>query len=152
MRKNKLQIEQLDFKMKLLTPASQMSSPQTGWIKATRLALGMSLRQLAQRLFVTKQSVQELEQREKEGSITLKSLRDAADALNMELVYGFVSKDGSLDAMIEKRARELARHMMASKTHRLKLDDPENFESNLQSAIKERVTLLKYKLPRNMWD
>ncbi|UTW62429.1 mobile mystery protein A [bacterium SCSIO 12741] len=152
MRKNKLQIEQLEFKMKILAPALQVSQPPTGWIKATRLALGMSLRQLAQRLFVTKQSLQELEQREKEGNITLKSLRDAAEALDMDLVYGFVPKDGSIDAMIEKRAQQMAMHMMAPTSHRLKLDDPENFEANLQNAIEERVTLLKYKLPRNLWD
>jgi len=77
MKKNKLQIEQLESKIKVYTPITKIAVPPTGWLKAVRLALGMSLQQLANRISITKQSVQEMEQREKDGSISLKSLREA---------------------------------------------------------------------------
>jgi len=35
----------------------------------------------------------------------VKSLRETANALDMQLVYGLVPKDGSLDALIDRKAR-----------------------------------------------
>ena len=52
----------------------------------------MSLRQLRNRLHISPQSVKEIEDREVSGTITLNSLRDTANAMDMKLVYGFVSK------------------------------------------------------------
>ena len=51
---------------------------------------------IGNQLSITKQSLQSIERREIEGSITLKTLRDVANGMDMELVYGFVPKDGSL--------------------------------------------------------
>lgn len=82
--------------------------PPTGWIKAIRTAIGMSMKQLGNKLNVTKQAVMDMERREKDGSITIKSLREIARVMDMQLVYGFVPNDGSLEALIEKRATELA--------------------------------------------
>lgn len=79
-----LQIMQLDAKIKGFADA-QTPMPPTGWIKAIRLALGMTLQQLANKLSITKQSVSKLELREQEGAITLKSLREVAHALDMDL-------------------------------------------------------------------
>lgn len=152
MDKRKLQIEQLEAKFKEYAPAAKVATPPTGWIKAVRLALGMTLQQLANRLSMTKQSVQEIEQREVEGSITLKSLREAAKALDMDLVYGLVPKDGSLDALIDRRARELATKIVQRTAHTMKLEDQENTESRVQKAIDERTALLKHEMPKVLWD
>ena len=152
MNKNKLQIEQLEAKIKVYAPITKVAIPPTGWIKAVRLALGMSLQQLANRIFITKQSVQEMEQREKDGSITLKSLRETARALEMELVYGFVPKDGSLDALIERKAREFATKIVSRTSNTMKLEDQENSELRLKNAIEERTKMLKYEMPKVLWD
>jgi len=61
----------------------------------------MSLEQLGKKLSLTRASVGAIEKRETDGSITLKSLREAAKALDMELVYGFVPNDGSLKALMK---------------------------------------------------
>jgi predicted DNA-binding mobile mystery protein A len=126
MDKSKLQLQQLDNKLSLFATAAKVVPPPTGWLKATRLALGMSLQQLANRLNITKQSMQEIENREKEGSITLKALREAAAALDMQLVYGLVPKDGSLDALIERKARLLASQIVARTSQSMRLEDQEN--------------------------
>jgi len=152
MNKNKLQIEQLELKIKVYAPITKIAIPPTGWIKAVRLALGMSLQQLAKRILITKQSVQEMEQREKDGSISLKSLREAARALDMELVYGFVPKDGSLDALIDRKARELASQIVSRTSNTMKLEDQENSETRLKKAIEQRADILKQQLPKMLWD
>lgn len=152
MNKNKLQIEHLEAKIKVYASVLKIGTPPTGWIKAVRLALGMSLQQLANRISITKQSVQEMEQREKEGSISLKSLRETAQALDMELVYGFVPKDGSLEALIDRKARELAVKIVSRTSNNMKLEDQENSELRLTNAIEERTNMLKYEMPKVLWD
>ena len=152
MNKNKLQIEQLESKIKVYAPITKIAVPPTGWLKAVRLALGMSLQQLANRISITKQSVQEMEQREKDGSISLKSLREAANALEMELVYGFFPKDGSLDALIDRKARELATQIVSRTSNTMKLEDQENSEMRLKKAIEQRAALLKHEMPKILWD
>jgi len=52
----------------------------------------MSLEQLGDKLNITRQSAQNLEKREAEDSITLKSLEEAANAIDMQLVYGLAPK------------------------------------------------------------
>ena len=152
MSKNKLQIEHLEAKIRVCAPLTKVAIPPTGWIKAVRLALGMSLQQLANRIAITKQSVQEMEQREKEGSISLKSLRETAHALDMELVYGFVPKDGTLDALINRKSIELATRIVSRTSTTMKLEDQENSELRLKKAIEERSSKLKYEIPKVLWD
>ncbi len=152
MNKQKLQLEQLESKMKLFSTVRQLPNPPTGWVKAIRLALGMSLKQLANKLSITKQSVQEIETREKEGTITLKSLRETARALDMELVYGFVPKDGSLEKYIEKKARSLAEKIVFRTSNTMKLEDQENSTQRIKKAVEERTSLIKQELPKALWD
>lgn len=152
MNMNKLQIEQLESKIKVYAPITKIATPPTGWIKAVRLALGMTMQQLANRISITKQSVQEMELREKDGSISLKSLREAARALEMELVYGFVPKDGSLDALIDRKARELATQIVSRTSNTMKLEDQENSESRLKKSIEQRTSILKHQMPKILWD
>src|SRR4051794_9153154 len=56
--------------------------PSDGWVRAVRKALGMSVRQLAERMGVRQQSTSKLEANERDGSITLNSLRKAAEAMD----------------------------------------------------------------------
>jgi predicted DNA-binding mobile mystery protein A len=152
MKKSNLQIEQLERKLSEFAHAQKVPIPPTGWLKAVRVSLGMSLQQVADRLSITKQSVQEIELREKESSITLKSLREAADALDMQLVYGLVAKDGSLDALIDRKARELATRIVMRTSNTMQLEDQKNTDERLKKAIEERATDIKNELPKMLWD
>lgn len=152
MNKKKLQIEQLERKLRDFNTAGQVVPPPTGWLKAIRVSLGMSLQQLADKLSITKQSVQEMEKREKEGSITLKSLREAANALDMQLVYALVPKDGSIENLIDRKARELATQIVSRTSNTMKLEDQENSKQRLQKAVEERAAILKSELPKILWD
>lgn len=152
MDKKKLQIEQLESRIKLFSPTRQLPNPPTGWVKAVRLALGMSLQQLANKLGITKQSVQEIETREKEGAITLRSLRETARALDMDLVYGFVPKEETLDKLIESKARSLAEKIVSRTSNSMKLEDQQNTTDRIKKAIEERTMIIKRDLPKTLWD
>jgi predicted DNA-binding mobile mystery protein A len=112
----------------------------------------MTLLQLANKLSITKQGASEIELREKEGAITLKSLRETARAMDMELVYGFVPIEGTLDKHIEKKANTLAKHIVLRTSNNMKLEDQENSKERIQKAIKERTALIKQELPKSLWD
>jgi predicted DNA-binding mobile mystery protein A len=78
MNKKSLQLQQLGRKMRTFPNEQDSAMPPSGWINAIRTALGMSLQQLGDKMSITKQSVQNIEKREKDGSVTIKSLREVA--------------------------------------------------------------------------
>lgn len=152
MSKKKLQFQQLSKKINAYSPLQNIIPPSIGWIKAIRSTLGMSLQQLGDKLKISKSSVRALEIREKEGTITLNTLREAANALDMQLVYGFVPKDGSLEALIERKARELAEKIVSKTSNTMKLEDQENSSQRIKKAIEERTSELKNEMPKILWD
>ncbi|MGL5890952.1 MAG: mobile mystery protein A [Bacteroidia bacterium] len=152
MSKKNLQLQQLNKKMALYANVRKAVPPQSGWIKAIRSALGMTMQQLGNKLAVSKQSIQSLEQREKEGTVTLKALHEAAQALDMKLVYGFVPKDGSIDQLIERKARELAVQIVMRTSNTMKLEGQENTKKRIEKAIAERALMIKNELPKTLWD
>ncbi len=152
MGKKSLQLQQLNNKMSGFATLKQAAIPPTGWIKAIRTAIGMSMQQLGNKLNVSKQGVMDMEKREKDGSITIKGLREIARALDMQLVYGFVPNDGSLDALIEKRATELATHIVMRTANTMELEDQGNSKKRIEAAIKERAVVIQNEMPKILWD
>jgi predicted DNA-binding mobile mystery protein A len=152
MGKKSLQLQQLNSKMLGFAAIKQVAMPPTGWIKAIRTSIGMSMQQLGKKLNVSKQGVQDIEKREKDGSITIKSLREIARAMDMQLVYAFVPNDGSLDALIEKRATELATQIVMRTANTMKLEDQANSKKRIEAAIKERATAIQNEVPKILWD
>ena len=130
----------------------KIAPPPTGWLKAIRTAIGMSMQQLGNRLQVTKQNIRAIENREKDGTITLNALKEAASALDMQLVYGFVPADGSLEALIDRKAKELATQIVLRTSNTMKLEDQENSKQRIEKAIEERATIIKSEMPKTLWD
>lgn len=147
-----LQRQQLNSKMQAFASLQKVAVPPTGWIKAVRLAIGMSMEQLGKKLSITRQGVQNMERREQDGSLTLKSLREAAKAFDMQLIYGFVPLDGSLDALIDRKARELAIQIVMRTSNTMKLEDQENSKERIEKAIEERAITIKNEMPKTLWD
>lgn len=147
-----LQRKQLEEKIKAFQIATKVAIPPTGWIKAIRLALNITLEQLGKKMSVSKQGIGQLESREQEGTITLKTLRETAEALEMKLVYGFVPKDGSLDAFIERKAYELAYRIVMRTSNTMTLEDQENSDERIKMAIQQRAIQIKHEMPKMLWD
>lgn len=148
----KLIIEQLDRKFLTLKSLNQFSSPERGWIFNIRTALKMSLRQLGKRLGISAQSVKEIEQREAEGSLTLRSLSDVAKALDMKLVYAIIPKEETLERMIEKRADKIAREIVLRTSNTMSLEDQKVSDTRIKKAIEEKADEIINKMPRYLWD
>lgn len=152
MKTKQLLIQQLERKMDFLSGFSSSLIPPSGWINSIRKALGVSAQQLANKLNVSRQGVIDMEKREAEGAITLKSLKEIAHKFDMELVYGFVPKTGSLDLYIETKARELAEKIVNRTSNSMKLEDQEISGQQIQKAIEERTEEFRKTLPKALWD
>ena len=150
--KQYLLIQQTDKKLEHFKHLKTAATPPLGWINTFRKSLKMSLRQLGNRLRISAQSVKEIEEREASGTITLNSLRDAANAMDMKLVYGFVSKHDSLEQMIEKRAKELATEIVMRTHATMTLEDQQNSKERIEQAVTLKTAEIKFEMPKYLWD
>jgi predicted DNA-binding mobile mystery protein A len=110
--------------------------PAAGWISALRESLGMTTIALARRLRIAQQSVVKLQNSERAGTITLASLRRAAEALDADLVYAIVPRKKLRDT-ISARAREIAQERIAPVAHSLRLEAQGLSEKQLGDQIEE---------------
>jgi predicted metal-dependent RNase len=70
----------------------------------------------------------------------------------MQLVYGFVPNDGSLELLIERKAKELATQIVMRTNNTMKLEDQENTKQRIEKAIQERTNIIKTEMPKTLWD
>src|SRR5690606_33577082 len=115
--------------------------------KAIRNALGMTMQQLATKLKITKQGISDIEKREREGAITIKALKEVGRALDMKLVYGFVPMDGTLESLVEKKAREIATTIVMRTANTMELEAQGNSKLRLEKAIEERTKEIVDQMP-----
>ena len=66
-------------------------------------------------------------------------------ALDMDLVYGFISRHNSLDAMIEERAREIAEEVILK-------SNQEGSDKEIKKAIEQKTYEIASKMPSYLWD
>lgn len=118
-----LRITQLERALKPFLAVKDVPRPQKGWIRAIREATGVTLREMATRLGKVPSLALYLENSEADYRITLRNLRDAADALGCQLVYVLVPKEGSIQSLSEKRARAKATENVRAVEHTMALED-----------------------------
>jgi predicted DNA-binding mobile mystery protein A len=151
-RKQHIIIDQLDTRIKQFSVLKDVQAPSGGWIWAIRTALNMTLRRLGDKLGLTAQSMGEAEQREVEGTITINKLKEVAQAMDMQFVYGFIPNEGSLKAMIEKRAREIATEIVLRTNQNMALEDQATSDERIKKAIEERTQDLVNEIPKLLWE
>lgn len=152
MKNNYLQLQQLDEKLLQFLKIKHIIIPSIGWIRTIRKSIGMSMLQLGKKLSISKQGVLDIEKREMEGSITIKSLKEIGNALDMKLVYGFIPNEGSLEKMIDKKAIELAKSIVLRTSNTMKLENQGNSDSRIKKAIRERADEIKNSKLKILWD
>lgn len=143
--------EQLDKTLRQFIPLRAVRPPVKGWIRAIRDALGMTGQQLARRLKVNKQRISRIEQDEKLGNITLKTLRSVAEALDCEFVYGFVPGD-SLEETVRSQAQSVAARRMAHSNQTMRLEKQELSEEEKEKTFENLVTDITSTMPKSLWD
>jgi len=145
-------IKHLDEKMQKFRSATESNAPPNGWIRAIRTALKIPRRSIAKRLGISEPTLMGIEEREVEGTVSLKILRQAAAAMDLTLVYGFVPKDGSLKAAIRKKAIEAATKIVVRTAHSMALEDQAISDRRIKDAIKMKARELEDRLPSFLWE
>jgi predicted DNA-binding mobile mystery protein A len=147
-----LQREQLDKRLKSLR-AVNLRRPAVGWIRAIREALGMSGRQLADRMGVANSHRMKLEKGEVSGIATMRSLQRAAEAMDCDFVYAFVPKNrASLEELVHQQAERAARRVLDEVGTTMALEAQPIDDSFKKREIDRIAKQLIDAMPRNLWD
>jgi predicted DNA-binding mobile mystery protein A len=125
--------------------------PPRGWVKAIRDSLGMSARQLAARMGVAPSRVAAIEEAEVAGATTLRTLRQAAAAMNCAFVYAFVPIQ-PLDDIVRERATQKAREDVSRLDHTMRLESQALLASDLDAEQRRSVERLISGSLRRLWD
>jgi predicted DNA-binding mobile mystery protein A len=103
-------LEELKRNLESFRAAWSLPRPTNGWIRAIRETMGVSTGELGRSLGTSRQLPLQFEKAEADDSITLKSLRRVADALDCELVYALVPRTGAMREPPTKRRRAAIAH------------------------------------------
>ncbi len=145
----RLRRQQLD---RQLATATTLAIPRTGWIRELREALGMSARQLAERVGVGQPTVARLEKSEAAGTIEIKTLRKVAEGMNCRLVYAFVPVDGSLEDTLRKQATQTAEKLLSRVEHSMALEAQGATPQDRKAQVQELADELVRTMSRQIWE
>jgi len=126
-------------------------APPKGWIKALRESLGMTARQLAARMGVAPSRIPAIEKAEVTGATTLRTLRQAAAAMNCAFVYAFVPIE-PLEEMLRDRAMQKARKDVSRVDHTMRLENQALLKSDLDAERQRTIDLILSGSLRGLWD
>lgn len=143
--------KQLSDTFEAYRPLLTLSPPRKGWIRAIRSTLGMTIRQYAERLGVAPSRVAMLEQSEVSGSVSLKNLKRAAEALDCVLVYAIVPRQ-SLDDIIRKQARAVIKDQYQRVGHTMALEDQAVGEERTKEEMEAAIEDLVNRVPKQLWN
>ena len=150
--KRKLMIEQLDQKLNPFLETKTVLVPERGWIHTIRTTLNMTMAQLGTKLNITRQGVKKIEESEANGTITIKTLKEVAAAMDMKLVYSMVPNDGTIDELIQVKAERLAKKIVLRTNQNMKLEDQGIGDEKINKTIKDLTDEIKREVRRSIWD
>ena len=150
--KRSLTQKQLDELIQSYTMGNHSIKLSVGWIQYTRLALGMSLRQLAHRIGVSASALTHFEKREQTEAITLATLKKAANAMDMELVYYFKPKSGSIKNTITQQAKKKAQEILIQSNQTMRLEGQETNQESQTQELERLTRELADNMPKSLWD
>jgi predicted DNA-binding mobile mystery protein A len=139
----------LDQQLQPLRTMDPLIRPERGWIRAIREAVGMTTGQFAKRLGVAQPRVAALERAEANEAVTLKSLRQAAEALDCVLVYALVPK-ASLEDVVKDRARMVADQQLARTDQTMRLENQGVSRTRMERAREDLAEEL-LRNDRRLW-
>ena len=152
MSKKQAQLARKNLDKKLAPLRTErLVTPPRGWTKAIREALGMTTRQLAERMGVSPSRVTAIEKAEPTGAVTLKTLRETAEALDCQFVYAFVPTKPLDDILYDQAARKV-RNELAHLNHTMRLENQALTPADLKDE--ERRLIGEWLTPQNrrLWE
>jgi predicted DNA-binding mobile mystery protein A len=147
-----LLIEQLDQKLQPFSQSRMILVPERGWIHTIRTTLNMTMAQLGAKLNITRQGVKRIEESEANGTITLNSLKNVANAMDLKFVYALLPKNGTIDDLIETKAEKLAQKIVLRTNQNMKLEGQGIGDDKINKTIKDLAVEIKRELRKSLWD
>jgi predicted DNA-binding mobile mystery protein A len=144
-------IRHLDKRFSSLRPLANLQRPPRGWLRAIRDALGMTTAQYGKRLGVSQPRIVELEKSEEDGSVTLKTLRRAAEVLGCRLVYVLVP-ERPLAEVVTERAKLVAERQSQAVEQTMLLEDQAVKDKWAAGALRKQAMDDLLKRPARLWD
>ena len=138
---------QLDRQLNEIKGVLKCDRPLFGWIKTVRKALGMTSAQLAKRMNISQPRVSSIESSEIEDTLTLNTLKQAAEALNCKFVY-FLIPETNLDEIVKNQAVKAVEEQKKHVTHSMGLEN----QSTDHSFTKAEAEALLYEDPSTVWN
>jgi predicted DNA-binding mobile mystery protein A len=153
MKNQMLTVRQIDRQLKEWQMLNNMhGSPKPGWVKTIRVALNMSVAQLAKRLGLSRGRITQLENAEIEDAVTLRALKEVANAMECELVYAIVPKNGlTLEDIIKARANQIANEKISRVAHSMSLEEQALDNEAIRNQKDELVKSLIEHLNKKLW-
>lgn len=130
---------------------ADFATPTGGWLKAVREALGLTVRQFAARLGTVPSRVTTIEQAEVTGSTTIKTLREAAEAMDCVFVYAIVPRT-SLSDIVRTQAEAQADAALQSLHHTMRLENQAVDVSAIQDTKEMLIQRFVTGSPHRLWD
>ncbi|MBW6512003.1 MAG: mobile mystery protein A [Desulfuromonadaceae bacterium] len=143
--------DQLDKSFSQLGSLKTLQPPVKGWLRSIREALGMSGKQLGERLQVSQPRIVQLEKDELAGALTLKTLRLAAEAMDCVFVYAVVPRT-SLKETLRQHARIVAAKRLSRTSHTMLLEDQGVSNDEQQKMFEDKVEDLMRDIPSDFWS
>ena len=150
-RHRRVMREQLDNTFSQLSKLRGIQPPVKGWLRSIREALGMSGKQVGERIGVSQPRVVQLEKDELSGAVTLKTLRQAAEAMDCQFVYALVPRV-SLDETIRRQARKVAEKRLSRTSHTMLLEDQVVSNDEREKMLDAKIEDLIREIPKDFWS
>ncbi len=150
-RHRRIMRDQLDHALQPLIILKNLQPPVKGWLRSIREALGMSGQQLGKRINVSQPRVVQMEKDELSGAMTLKTMRQAAEALDCVFVYALVPRS-SLEETVRRQAGKVAKKRLSCTSHSMLLEDQLVSHDEQQKMVEDIVEDMMREIPRGFWS
>mgnify|MGYP006180024779 CR=1 FL=1 len=144
-------MEQLDKKLSVFT-AIHTNIPAKGWIHTIRTNLNMTMEQLGNKLSITKQGVKKIEDSEAKGTVSINTLKEVAQVLDMNLVLGFAPKSGSVQQLVDEKAEMLATKIVLRTHQNMSLENQSITDDKIKQSISDLADEIKREMKKSLWD
>ena len=143
--------QQLSSYLQSIEAFKQLNTPSKGWLRAIRDGLKMSRRQLANRLGLSTSRIQKLETDEIVGAVTLKTIKQTAEAMDCVFVYAVIPRT-SLEKTLQQQALKKASYHFNSISHTMSLEAQSLDNEANKKMLETLAERLMSQSPRTLWD
>ena len=149
--KYSLRLQQTEESVRPFRELFDRDIPRRGWIRAIQQALGVTNVQLAKRLKLKPQTIEDMQHNEVSGTIKLQTLRKLAEAIGCRVVYAVVPPK-PLGEMRREQAYAIANRRLRHVAHSMKLEAQGISDTEERRALDRLVEELLNGSPKKLWE